>query len=225
VKEVPKALHTYSRKNCLSNPNTVSESLSDQGHYDYLTNKYKARLHFLRIRNALHPSEVQTRSKQIADKLFKLKAFRDSDHIAIYYPIHNEVDTKPIHYEALKLGKKIYYPRVTGDFITYHSITNFAQLKPGAYGISEPGRDDIAVPLNLIDIFIIPGICFDVWGNRIGFGKGYYDRTLKFTNKNKKIGLAYSFQVVSSIRTDMYDLPLSYIVSENGVINANRGGH
>lgn len=179
----------------------------------------------MRIRNTLHSSEVHTRSKKIADNLFQLKIFRDSDHIASYHPIHKEVDTKLIHDEALKLGKKIYYPRVTGDLITYHRITNFAQLKPGAYGISEPGRDDIAVPLNLIDIFIIPGICFDFWGNRIGFGKGYYDRTLRFTDKNKKIGLAYSFQVVNSIRTDMYDLPLSYIVSENGVINANRGGH
>lgn len=173
----------------------------------------------------MHPSEVQSRSKLIAGNLFQLKIFRDSEHIAIYHPVRNEVDTRLIHDESLKRGKKIYYPRASGDLITFHRITSIAHLKPGTFGIPEPQISDKSVPLDIIDIFIIPGICFDVRGNRIGFGKGYYDRTLKFIHKNKKIGLAYSFQVVSSIKTDKYDLPLSYIVCENGVINANRGGH
>ena len=224
MKETPKTLHSYSRKNCLSNFYPVSESLPDQAHFDYLTNKLKTRLHFLTIRNALSPSEVQYKSKLIAANLFKLKIFRDSDHIAIYHPVHNEVETIQIQEEALKLGKIVYYPRVAGNLITFHRISNITQLIPGAYSIPEPPFSAKVVPLNSIDLFIIPGVCFDVTGNRIGFGKGYYDRTLKFTDNNKKIGLAYSFQVVSRIRTDMYDLPVGYIVSENGVINANGGG-
>ena len=219
MKEVQKPLlHSYNRKNYLNNSITDSERPS---YYDFeisLKNKEKARRKFYNYRKSLDSSKVRSLSILVCENLTKQEFFKQAGHIALYHPVHNEVDTTPLFKTACIEDKKIYYPRIHGDILSFHQVKDISDLIPATFGIPEPASTKPSVSLNLIDLFIIPGICFDIHGNRIGFGKGFYDRTLISADREKRIGLAYNFQVVKSIKTDKYDLPLGCIVNENGVI-------
>ena len=99
----------------------------------------------------------------------------------------------------------------------FYRVLKGESLKKGYMGIEEP----CPVKENLIDtdngIIIVPGVAFDINGNRTGYGKGYYDRYLKKHSHLIKIGAAFSLQVVDSIDADEFDIPLDYIVTENNI--------
>lgn len=74
-----------------------------------------------------------------------------------------------------------------------------------------------------IDIFIIPAVCVDKKGHRIGYGKGYYDRTLNNISSNKKIVLAFDFQIIDSVTPQNFDRNVDFIATQKGVINTTKG--
>ena len=94
-------------------------------------------------------------------------------------------------------------------------------FKINKYGIPEPAKGKIVFP----DILLVPLVAFDSKLNRIGYGKGYYDRILgRLKGKNKKmiaIGVAYSFQKCTYIPTNKYDFKLDYIFTDRGIISSN----
>jgi len=102
-------------------------------------------------------------------------------------------------------------------------LTDWNHLSIGAYGILEPARSQI-VPIepNTIDLVIIPGIGFDKTGNRMGHGKGYYDRFLPLAKKAIRIGLCFEFQIKDQIPTEPSDQKVDYIITEERIITCKK---
>lgn len=143
------------------------------------------------------------RSLRIKDKLFKLRVFKEAKTIMFYLALNPEVQTRIMIEEALKLGKKIAVPAcdIKAKKIKTCVLRNLENrhLKKGAYGISEPSRGRPVDPAG-IDLCIVPGLAFDLSGNRLGRGLGYYDRFLsRLPESAHKIGLAFKFQVLKHL--------------------------
>lgn len=135
---------------------------------------------------------------------------------------------RPTTYEANPLllldaleshGHAIAYPRIVGaEFpLTFHTWQPEDHLESGPYNIQQP----LATSAEIVpDVLVIPLLAFDQTGNRLGYGGGYYDRTLMALsqqNKVLRIGLAFSQQSVAKIPVDLYDQKLDFVVTEKKV--------
>ena len=168
----------------------------------------------LERRNRLTSHEIAKRSKSIQEFVINSKEFLKAKVVGAYFAFGSEVTTELIITRAKTLGKKIALPRVEEDKITFYELSSIKSLiRGGRFGILEPSPDG---QMNEIDILIVPGIAFDKKGNRIGYGKGYYDRLLS-GKRTFSIGLAYSFQLVETLPHARYDKRMDAIASEDGL--------
>ena len=179
---------------------------------DFIRNKLKNN------RNNLSKKEVINKSKLIIDKLCGLDIFKKSTTVLFYISYDNEVFT----HDLIKkyLGKKEVIVPISNtkeETLILSKIENWDDLVKGSYGILEPKIIDDCNSEKL-DLIIVPGVGFDEKGNRIGHGKGYYDKLLQKTNATT-IGLAFECQIVDKIPTDENDKPVDIIVTEKRVIN------
>ena len=157
-------------------------------------------------------------------ELLKKKFNKKKITIAGYYPSIYEVNILNFLIEAAKKKNKIVLPVVKSS--TSMSFKSWAVKEPlyvSKFGILEPNRlNKEIVP----DIIMVPLVAFDKKLNRIGYGKGYYDRSLKRINKIKKnvisVGVAYSFQECKNIPIEKHDFKLNYIFTERGIISSNQ---
>jgi len=152
------------------------------------------------------------------------KHFREKKIIiAGYYPSNYEVDIIKFLQEAEKKNFKIVLPIVRSSNNMSFNLWAFKEpLQVNKFGILEPKK----AKKNIIpDLIMVPIVAFDNHLNRIGYGKGYYDRSLKKIKRIKKnsicVGIAYSFQKRKMIPVNKYDFKLDYIFTERGIINSN----
>ena len=151
--------------------------------------------------------------KKADEKILKtfLKEFGGYESYFIYNSFSSEADTKAIIDGLLRAEKRVYLPKIAGDYMV---AVPYGKTKKGFLGIDEP----IGQPFEGdIDITVIPLLAINKNFFRIGYGKGFYDRYLK-GRKTKKIGLGYSFQQVDFIE-DSWDEPLDIFLCEKGVFN------
>lgn len=144
---------------------------------------------------------------------------KDRKTIGLYSSVRNEVDTKKIFYECLSLNKKVSYPKVTSDDLVFYDIQELIQLKPSYKNIPEPDSENYVLIEEEPELILVPGICFDNKGNRLGYGKGYYDKFLKNIPRQNIVGLAFDFQVLDSIPSCEHDVRVGHIITESGVID------
>ena len=171
-----------------------------------------------KIRNSLSKEYVLDKSKIIERYLFELKEFKKSSTVLFYVSYNNEVFTHDMIKRCLG-EKEIVVPisNTKNETLILSKLENWEDLVKGPYGILEP-KKIIEISLNKIDLIIVPGVSFDEKGNRLGHGKGYYDKLLQKTNA-KKIGLAFECQIVNQIPTDENDIPVDMIITEKRIIN------
>ncbi len=179
-----------------------------------LRGKNEIRQEMLEMRNMLDSQEVAKRSKTIQKFVINTAEFQQAKVVGAYFAIGSEVMTKLIIEHAKFLGKKIALPRVEENKIAFYELPLTNTLVRGRFGIMEPPP---LAPVDKIDILAVPGIAFDKKGNRLGYGKGFYDRLLASKRTKFSIGLAYSFQLVENLPYDLYDKRLDAIASEDGV--------
>lgn len=146
---------------------------------------------------------VRQKSFKIKNKLFRLKVFKQAKTIMVYLALKSEVQTRFMIEEAIRLGKKIVVPTcdIRHKNIIPCLVTGLEvkDIKKGAHCIDEPCCKTIVNPSH-IDLFIVPGLAFDLNGGRLGRGLGYYDRFLSaIPEKKPKIGLAFKFQVLKRL--------------------------
>jgi 5-formyltetrahydrofolate cyclo-ligase len=132
--------------------------------------------------------------------------------IATFAALPDEVDLTEL--VILFPEKRWLFPRVDGEQIQFHAITNPAQdLARGAFGILEPRTDLPVVPINEIDAFLCPGMAFDRQGGRLGRGKGFYDRLLSQARSDAhKIGVAFASQIVPDTYGELHDIAMDEII-------------
>jgi len=152
--------------------------------------------------------------------LAALSLFKQAEMVALYSPVRNEVATSHLFEEAISAGKRVCYPTVTGEQIFFQRVENSADLRPGTFGVLEPAGGD-PVDVEQIDLMVIPGLAFSSCGERLGYGKGFYDRFLACPVTFASIGLCYDFQVYQKLPVEEHDQRVSYIVTEHRVIDCS----
>ncbi|MEI6831204.1 MAG: 5-formyltetrahydrofolate cyclo-ligase [Candidatus Omnitrophota bacterium] len=158
--------------------------------------------------------ERNRKSKFILNKLLKNKAFRKAKIVMFYIAFGGEVNTTEMIREAQKIGKVICVPmcRKDKEIMQPAILENHAKLKLGPYGVWEPATENLIKPKDL-NLVIVPGLAFDKKGNRLGRGKGYYDRFLStLSNKTYSIGLAFDFQILPLVPTTTHDVSVKEII-------------
>ena len=168
----------------------------------------------LERRNRLTSHEIAKRSKSIQEFVINSKEFLQAKVVGAYFAFGSEVTTELIITRAKILGKKIALPRVEEEKITFYEPSSMKSLiRGGRFGIMEPPPYG---QISEIDVLVVPGIAFDKKGNRLGYGKGYYDRLLSY-KRTFSVGLAYSFQLLENLPHDRYDKRLDAIASEDAL--------
>lgn len=166
-----------------------------------------------------HPEEERKRkSGIIRDKLFASGEYKKAHAVMFYLSRDEEVATRRMIEEAIKSGKKVALPRCeteTKEIVAAELKKAWKGLELGPYGIYQPKKDTSAeIPLEKIDLVIVPGVAFDDKFSRLGRGKGYYDRFLKkLPPGTKTIGLCFDFQRVKSLPAKSHDFPVSKVIS------------
>jgi 5-formyltetrahydrofolate cyclo-ligase len=179
--------------------------------------KEKIRKELLEKRNSLSTYEILEKSNIILDKLYRLEEFSKANRIACYISFGSEVYTHGLIKEYSK-KKELLVPFIKNGEIFLARINSWEELESGAYGILQP--KDPKIESGDMDIIIIPGIAFDENGNRIGYGKGYFDRLLKKI-PSKRIAIAYDFQVLKNILNQEHDVRMDMIITEKRIIKCN----
>jgi len=177
--------------------------------------KEDIRKRILSLRDGLSEEDVKKKSDAIKQKLFSLPGFQNAKSVLFYLSKDNEVFTNDMVKECFG-KKKVLVPFVKkGVDLGVCEIDSFDSLEKGGYNVLEPVNKEDEINPEGIDLVIVPGVAFDSKGNRIGYGKGYYDRFLKRLNPDcKKIGLAFDFQVVDEIMAEDFDVAVDEVVSD-----------
>ncbi len=180
--------------------------------------KKTLREQFLTKRKALSPLEVKNKSEQIRHRLINSPWYRSAQNILFYVSFNNEVDTYRMIKEALRNGKTVLVPKTNtrNKTICASQLLSWEDLTTGAYSIQEPREDCTRkVPISSVELLIVPGVVFDLCGNRIGYGMGYYDRLLKETIHAHSIGLSFECQLIKSIPAEEHDEKVEIIITED----------
>jgi 5-formyltetrahydrofolate cyclo-ligase len=142
----------------------------------------------------------------------------------LYYPVRGEVDLLPLLEELVaNKTKKVLLPKITADGeMVAVEVSDLGVLRRGKFGIPEPLGGRIYKP-EKIDLVVVPAVAFDEDCNRLGMGKGFYDRFLSRV-KGKKVGVAYDFQLLPSggIPTEGHDQKVDLVVTPTKI--CSRGG-
>lgn len=187
-----------------------------------MQDQYSLRQAILEQRKKLHDDIIAQNSAIISSQLTELPEFKTSQLIGAYLPLAGEVDTKAIISLCWKLGKKCFIPKIKPNYqLEFYRYEEHTPLKTHGKFISEPDSTE-TVLVEQLDLVLVPLVVFDARGHRIGFGAGFYDRCFAFLleknlNKPQLIGLAHSFQQVTAISPNQWDVPLNKIITEKTI--------
>jgi len=171
----------------------------------------------------LADSAVEAKARQIENRLFNFANFLESNIVLLYINSANEVISRNIIARCFDYNKIVVLPAF--DSHTYEmklmKVDNLeTDLKLGPRGIFEPYEMRCnVVPIECIDIAIIPGTAFDEKGGRIGSGEGYYDRLIpKLSITTRKVALAFENQITQQIQMESHDKHVDIIITEKRII-------
>jgi 5-formyltetrahydrofolate cyclo-ligase len=182
-----------------------------------LKSKISLRKQVAEARGSLSQEERESKSREIEQRLFSLPEFQAARTVMFFASFRSEVDTLPMIRHALALGKRTILPKVKGKVLGLFEIHDFDNdIAPGAWGIPEPG-EMLPVRVNDVDFMIVPGLAFDLNGNRLGYGAGFYDRILPLYKKGTA-ALAFEIQIVPEVPVSALDVPVKKIVTEKRTI-------
>lgn len=172
--------------------------------------KSEIRRNIRRLRMMLSDMEKEEAASEVFAQLECTPAFMLAQNILMYHSLPDELSTISF-LRKWKDRKNFFLPRVNGvnlDLLPYIE----SELEKGAYDIEEPTGSDTA-NVDDIDLMIIPAVAFDRQGNRLGRGKGFYDRLLA-SSRATKIGVGYEFQLMDEIPSEAHDVPMNMVITQ-----------
>lgn len=132
--------------------------------------------------------------------------------VAVYAALPGEVDLKTL---PSLVGRMWVFPKVKGEELVFFQVKSFEDdLVSGAYGIQEPREGLEPVEVSRIDLFLCPGLGFDVRGGRIGRGRGFYDRMLERARSGSvKLGVCFGHQIVDEVEMEQHDVRMNGVIA------------
>ena len=174
------------------------------------------------IRDGIDPQTRAEEDEIMTQTIIQTDLYQNCKYILTYVSTGSEADTHKLIDQAIRDQKGVYVPKICGDNMTFFRIESLDELHAGVLGILEPDADPVrAFPYSLhlsLDsaqdcVVIVPGLAFDTKCNRIGHGKGYYDRFLSHFRKCMSIGLCYTEQIQEEVPVGPGDVSLDLVVT------------
>ncbi|MCX7774048.1 MAG: 5-formyltetrahydrofolate cyclo-ligase [Clostridia bacterium] len=185
-------------------------------------NKAQIREDMLARRKALPKEYARTASEAICSAIIESDVFAKSQTVLSYMPYGNEVAIKEVNLLLINTGKRLCVPRTLLNYDMEAVPVDHlgSDLIQARFGLLEPAPHKKAIKPEKIDLILIPGVAFDQTGNRLGHGRGYYDRFLLKCRKDAyKLGVAFDFQVLSALPFESYDIRMNAVVTEKAFIH------
>lgn len=175
---------------------------------DIFEEKKQIRRQIKSLRLELSEFEMQQEANLVFSKIESTEVFKAAKTILIYWSTPDEL---PTHETVKKWSaeKQIILPTVSGDDLILRQYSNHTQMKQGSLGIWEPDSSETFE--GDIDLVIVPGVAFDMGKNRLGRGKGFYDRFFEYF-KTTKIGVGFDFQLLESVPATELDIKMDKII-------------
>lgn len=189
--------------------------------------KGEIRKRVLAARQALSAEELTRKSARIVALILELPEYRAARTVMLYLDFRCEVQTGPLVRAALAQGKRVAVPvtQVAARRLIPSLLVRYPEeVAPGTWGIPEPRPEYVRpVPVEEIDLVLVPGVAFDPQGNRLGYGGGFYDRFLPLTRADCfRVAPAFELQIVDHIQTGPFDCPVHCIVTEERILRPGR---
>jgi len=168
-------------------------------------------------RKAMTPELIDNRGLKVQARFLATPYYQKARTVALYAPIRGEVPTRDILIAALQDEKIVCYPlsHVHGRILSFRAIKSESELEPGRLGVREPTNSSELIPVDQIDLFVVPGLGFSKDGKRLGRGGGYYDATLRAAiARSRRVGLAFNDQIVDTLPTTADDVDMDLVVTE-----------
>lgn len=162
-------------------------------------------------KSGMSPQQILGASLRLAELLLQHPLYQQAETIYGYLPINQEVRTEGILLRAMNDGKRIALPKIAGDEMRFFYMDDLAYAKKGYAGILEPPAD-ARLAEETAALVLVPGLAFDKTGNRVGYGKGFYDRFFAKEPKHPKLAVCYDFQIVDRLEADEFDVPVDAVL-------------
>ncbi|MBA2663642.1 MAG: 5-formyltetrahydrofolate cyclo-ligase [Bradymonadaceae bacterium] len=172
-------------------------------------------------RQQISAEQALEASRAVCKRLQAADFFTKCHHIGGYVSFRNEIDIHPFLDVKRAQGCSTYLPRV-GEYgrLEFVAVDDSSELVTGAFGILEPTGQP--APIEQIELFLVPALAFDLSGQRLGFGKGYYDRILHSENSSHRpiaVGIAYHWQLAEvALPFEQHDAPMDVIATDTELI-------
>lgn len=176
------------------------------------------------MRLAMSKEDWQERSERIVQNIEALEKFQSAKviHAFISDEKRQEVNLIPLLERIISSQKKLLVPVVSGNELISVELASLNHLTRHAFGVLEPVERVPSALESQIDLVLVPLLAVDRNGNRLGYGKGYYDRFFKRLGPNTfKLGVAFEFQVLDKVPTTESDVRLDAIMTESGLISVS----
>lgn len=182
-------------------------------------NKNQIRLRVRTSKTLLSDDERHEAARRVFNRLERMASFMMADNILIYHSLDDELPTHAF-IDKWHSRKHFFLPRVAGvnlELLPYNPST----LSEGAFHIQEP-TEGTPLPVSAIDLIIVPGVAFDRKGNRVGRGRGFYDRLLADAAAHT-IGVGYDFQLIEDeVETVETDIPVHVVITPSNTFRCRR---
>jgi len=166
------------------------------------------------LKRAVTPEEKLRRSETVMRGVEALPEFQRARVVLLYWSMADEVQTHAF-VERWYKEKTLLLPCVDGDDLRLRQYTGPECMVAGEqFGIGEPTGEEYTA-LDAVELIVVPGVAFDRQNNRMGRGRGFYDRLLKSTPNAVKVGVAYDFQILDSIPVEPHDVKMDRVITES----------
>ncbi len=166
------------------------------------------------LKRAVTPEEKLRRSETVMRGVEASPEFQLARVVLLYWSMADEVQTHAF-VERWYKEKTLLLPCVDGDDLRLRQYTGPECMVAGEqFGIGEPTGEEWT-DLDAVELIVVPGVAFDRQNNRMGRGRGFYDRLLKSTPNAVKVGVAYDFQILDSIPVEPHDVKMDRVITES----------
>jgi 5-formyltetrahydrofolate cyclo-ligase len=186
--------------------------------------KQERRTECRRLRASIPVEGKKRLDALICRRIATSKELERADTVLLYFPIKSEIDLRPLASYCLRKGKTVGLPVTDTEAgeIRFYPLRPRERMRVGAYGIPEPATTSEPIKPTKRTLCILPGLCFDRLGNRLGYGQGYYDRFLA-DFPGVTVGAVYDKLLFDRIETEEHDFPVSILVTEREIARPAEG--
>jgi 5-formyltetrahydrofolate cyclo-ligase len=184
--------------------------------------KKRLRKRFLSARNTMSSNELYSKSRFITSKLINTEDYLKADVVHCYVSMirKNEVETRNLIQHMLDHGKKVVVPKMEKmGQLSHYEIKGLDELTENKWGVAEPVKNStLSVNKSSLELVIVPMVSGDKYKNRLGYGKGFYDRFLEGLHATK-IGFLFDLQMYEErLPTDKFDVQLDMLITESKIV-------